>query len=154
MRFDQEGIREQRQQRAEVREGVQGIGGASGIRAGEPRLEQRTRRGEHEKGKCDVCGEHRQDPGAWLRRIQGLPGITRDLLVELLLESDIPCEEVAITVKELRQADEIWITSSTWEIVPVVQLDAEPVGTGKPGEIWKQATEIYQAFKTGMSNDA
>jgi len=83
-----------------------------------------------------------------------LPGITRDLLVELLLKSDIACEEVAIAVKELRQADEIWITSSTWEIVPVVKLDAEPVGTGKSGEVWQQATEIYQAFKTGMTNDA
>ena len=83
-----------------------------------------------------------------------LPGITRDLLVELLLKSDIACEEVAITEKELRQADEIWITSSTWEIVPVVKLDAEPVGMGKPGEVWQQATEIYQAFKTGMMDDA
>ncbi len=83
-----------------------------------------------------------------------LPGITRDLLVELLLDSDIACEEVAITEKELRQADEIWITSSTCEIVPVVKLDAEPVGTGKPGEVWQQATEMYQAFKTGMAGDA
>jgi len=83
-----------------------------------------------------------------------LPGITRDLLVELLLESDITCEEVAITEKELRQADEIWITSSTWEIVPVVKLDDEPVGTGKPGEVWQQATKMYQASKTGMTDDA
>ena len=83
-----------------------------------------------------------------------LPGITRDLLIELLQESEIPSEEVAITVKELRQADEIWITSSTWEIVPVVLLDDEPVGTGKPGELWQQATEIYQAFKTEMTDDA
>jgi len=83
-----------------------------------------------------------------------LPGITRDLLVELLVEANIPCEEVAITEKELRQADEIWITSSTWEIVPVVKLDAEPVGTGKPGEVWQQATEMYQAFKTAMAKDA
>ncbi|MCK5668364.1 MAG: aminotransferase class IV, partial [Gammaproteobacteria bacterium] len=82
-----------------------------------------------------------------------LPGITRDLLVELLLNSDIACEEVAITEKELRQADEIWITSSTWEIVPVVKLDGGPVGTGKPGEVWQQATEIYQAFKTQMAED-
>lgn len=82
-----------------------------------------------------------------------LPGITRDLLVELLLESGIPCEEVAITDKELKQADEIWVTSSTWEVVPVVKLDAEPVGTGRPGKVWQQATKIYQAFKDRMAND-
>jgi D-alanine transaminase len=82
-----------------------------------------------------------------------LPGITRDLVVELLLESDIPCEEVPITDKELKQADEIWITSSTCEIVPVVKLDDNPVGTGKPGKLWQQAKDIYQAFKNRMTND-
>lgn len=81
-----------------------------------------------------------------------LPGITRDLVVELLTESGIPCEEVAIKEIELKQADEIWITSSTWEIVPVISLDNNPVGTGRPGEVWQQASEIYQAFKTDMTN--
>lgn len=77
-----------------------------------------------------------------------LPGITRDLVVELLSESSIPCEEVVVKETELKEADEIWITSSTWEIVPVIELDGEPVGTGSPGEIWQQASSIYQAFKT------
>jgi D-alanine transaminase len=81
-----------------------------------------------------------------------LPGITRDLVVELLTESGIPCEEVAIKEVELKQADEIWITSSTWEIVPVIKLDNNPIGTGRPGEVWQQASEFYQAFKTGMTN--
>ena len=81
-----------------------------------------------------------------------LPGITRDLVVELLTESGIPCEEVAIKEIELKQADEIWITSSTWEIVPVINLDSNPVGTGHPGEVWQQGSEIYQAFKTGLTN--
>ena len=58
-----------------------------------------------------------------------LPRITRDLVVELLTESGIPCEELAIKEIELKQADEIWITSSTWEIVPVTRLDNNPVGT-------------------------
>jgi len=81
-----------------------------------------------------------------------LPGITRDLVVELLTEAGIPCEELAIKETELKQADEIWITNSTWEIVPVVMLDNNSVGTGRPGEVWQRAFEIYQAFKTGMTN--
>ncbi len=81
-----------------------------------------------------------------------LPGITRDLVVELLTESGIPCEELAIKEIELKQADEIWITSSTWEIVPVTRLDNNPVGTGRPGEVWQQVSEIYQAFKIGITN--
>ncbi len=80
-----------------------------------------------------------------------LPGITRDLVVELLSESGIPCEEVVIKETELKQADEIWITSSTWEIVPVIELDGKPVGTGRPGEVWQQAFRIYQEYKTRMS---
>ena len=80
-----------------------------------------------------------------------LPGITRDLVVELLSESGIPCEEVVIKETELKQADEIWITSSTWEIVPVIELDGKPVGTGRPGEVWQQAFRNYQEYKTRMS---
>ncbi len=79
-----------------------------------------------------------------------LPGITRDIVVELLPTSGIACEEVAIKKSELKHVDEIWITSSTWEIVPVVELDGEPVGTGSAGVVWQQAYEIYQAFKTRM----
>lgn len=76
-----------------------------------------------------------------------LPGITRDLVVELLNKAGIMCIEKPVSREELEQADEIWITSSTWEIVPVVKLDDNPVGDGKPGRIWKRATEIYQQFK-------
>lgn len=79
-----------------------------------------------------------------------LPGITRDLLVELLQDSGIICREETVTRDELFQADEIWITSSTWEIVPVIKLDGLPVGSGAPGPIWRQAVGIYQRFKTGI----
>lgn len=76
-----------------------------------------------------------------------LPGITRDLVVELLHEHQIPCQEVKITESELRDADEIWLTSSTKEIVPVTQLDDQPVGSGEPGAMWFRIVAIYQAFK-------
>ena len=76
-----------------------------------------------------------------------LPGITRDLVVELLNDAGLDCIEAAITRAELLKADEIWITSSTWEIVPVTSLDNKPVGNGKPGPVWQKAVEIYQNFK-------
>jgi D-alanine transaminase len=78
-----------------------------------------------------------------------LPGITRDLVVELLQKAGIPCAETTIHRNELEQADEIWITSSTWEIVPVIRLDNSPVGDGKPGKVWHEAMAIYQEFKAG-----
>ena len=76
-----------------------------------------------------------------------LPGITRDLAVELIRESDYQCLEVPVTRTELLQADEIWITSSTLGIAPVVRLDGKPVSGGKPGPVWHGVNDIYQAFK-------
>ena len=76
-----------------------------------------------------------------------LPGITRDLVVTLLNEAGINCLETVIHKDELFDADEIWITSSTWEIVPVVSLDGKPVGDGKPGKLWQRSIDLYQQFK-------
>ena len=76
-----------------------------------------------------------------------LPGITRDLVLELARAHDIVKAERNISERELRQADEIWITSSTREIVPVLKLDGQPVGNGQPGPIWQKMIDIYQNYK-------
>ena len=76
-----------------------------------------------------------------------LPGITRDLVLELLVREGIPCVETGIARNHLVAAEEIWTTSSTWEIVPVIKLDDRPVGNGQPGTYWQRACEIYQRFK-------
>ena len=76
-----------------------------------------------------------------------LPGITRDLVVELISESLYQCREVPVSKAELLQADEIWITSSTLGIAPVVRLDGRPVSGGKPGLAWRDIDTIYQDFK-------
>lgn len=76
-----------------------------------------------------------------------LSGITRDLVMELLDEAGIPCDEGRISERELRDADEIWITSSTMEIAPVVRLDGAVVGKGVPGPAWRRTSELYEIFK-------
>ncbi len=76
-----------------------------------------------------------------------LPGVTRDLVLELLDKEGLDCREESIMTDELKTADEIWITSSTWEIVPVVKLDDAVVGTGQPGPVYDRANRVYQAFK-------
>ncbi len=78
-----------------------------------------------------------------------LPGITRDLVVELIGTSPYQCREVPVSKAELMQADEIWITSSSLGIAPVVRLDGRPVRDGKPGPVWQDVDAIYQAFKRG-----
>lgn len=76
-----------------------------------------------------------------------LPGITRDLVVELCRNNEVPCEEGPISEQQLRAADEIWVTSSTKEIVPVTRLDAASVGNGRPGPVWQQLIDLYQKYK-------
>jgi D-alanine transaminase len=81
-----------------------------------------------------------------------LPGITRDLVLELAATHDLPCSENDVKVAALRDADEIWITSSTREIVPVTRLDARPVGTGRPGPVWKTMIGHYRNYKEAVRN--
>jgi D-alanine transaminase len=76
-----------------------------------------------------------------------LPGITRDLVIEVLAAAGVPCLEVEVPEAELARAEEIWLTSSVREILPVVQLNGCPVGTGRPGPMWGRCVEWYQAFK-------
>ncbi len=76
-----------------------------------------------------------------------LAGITRDLVIESLRSAGTSLEERAIPESELRQADEIWITSSTREIYPVTVLDGKPVGDGQAGPLWAKAFELFQARK-------
>lgn len=76
-----------------------------------------------------------------------LPGITRDLVLELAGENDVKTEVRDVAATELRQADEIWLTSSTREIAPVVNLNDRNVGNGKAGPLWHKMINIYQEYK-------
>ncbi len=76
-----------------------------------------------------------------------LPGITRDLVVELANTHKMPIEEVAISEKEFLSADEIWLTSSTKEILAVTKINEQQVGNGKPGAVWKDMYQKYQDYK-------
>jgi len=79
-----------------------------------------------------------------------LPGITRDLVLELSIETGIKAQESDITFQEFKSADEIWLTSSTKEILPVTELDGSPVGDGKPGKVWRMMNDVYKKYKTTL----
>ena len=79
-----------------------------------------------------------------------LPGITRDLVLELATANGLACEESNFGSEELKQADEIWLSSSTKEVLPVTQLDNQPVGNGQPGSVWAQVQKLYQAYKQDL----
>ncbi|MGQ0586949.1 MAG: D-amino acid aminotransferase [Gammaproteobacteria bacterium] len=76
-----------------------------------------------------------------------LSGITREVLIEALTAAKVQVKEKRLTLNELRSADEIWLTSSTREVLPVTRLDGEPVGTRKPGPMWKKAYALFQDAK-------
>ncbi len=81
-----------------------------------------------------------------------LPGITRDLVIELALANGLTVDERDIQQGELETADEIWLTSSTREIAPVVKLDNRVVGEGVAGEYWKNIIALYQDYKQELRN--
>jgi len=76
-----------------------------------------------------------------------LPGITRKVIIELIQNQNIPFQETAITTETLKRADEIWLTSSTREIIPVTELDSRSVGTGAVGPLWHTLNSLFQEKK-------
>ncbi|MEE9492578.1 MAG: aminotransferase class IV [Gammaproteobacteria bacterium] len=76
-----------------------------------------------------------------------LPGITRDLILELAEKQNIAHEETSITEKQLCLADEVWLTSSTREILAVTKINKTTIGNGKPGTMWKTMTGLYREYK-------
>jgi len=76
-----------------------------------------------------------------------LGGITREVIIELCRENKMVLQEKPVSEDELHDADEIWMTSSTREIMPVTMLNRHKVGKGIPGPQWLRMIELYQAFK-------
>ena len=86
-----------------------------------------------------------------------LGGVTRQLVLELADEHGIQLQETDIDYEQLLDADEVWISSSTRAVVPVVEVDGELIGDGKPGPLWHKMyqlfIEFHQALMTGQRDD-
>lgn len=78
---------------------------------------------------------------------QMLTGVTYDVVQELAARHGLTCLLQAVGEAEARSADEMWITSSSKEILAVTELDGRPVGNGVPGPIYRRMFDYYQAFK-------
>lgn len=83
-----------------------------------------------------------------------LPGITRDLILELAVNLGIPTQERHFGLEELHLASEIWMSSSTREILAVIELDGEVIGNGKPGPVWTAVQSAYQEYKSKLRTQA
>jgi len=80
-----------------------------------------------------------------------LPGVTRDVVVELAHEMGIPVSETPIYVHEVPRLSELFLTGTTSDVMPIVRLDEKPVGTGKPGTI---ARQLHQGLVARLAPQA
>ncbi|WP_047397003.1 D-amino acid aminotransferase [Chitinibacter sp. ZOR0017] len=76
-----------------------------------------------------------------------LAGITYELVLELAQQYGLPLAVRPLSEAELREADEVWLTSSSKEILPIVKIDDQPVGNGRPGPIYQTMLSVYQSYK-------
>lgn len=79
-----------------------------------------------------------------------LPGITREVILELAEANQIPFREDVIALEALQNAEEIWVASSTREIVPVIELDGSSVGMGVPGALYQRMDQLLQSYKKSL----
>ncbi|MBX9904569.1 MAG: D-amino acid aminotransferase [Burkholderiales bacterium] len=83
-----------------------------------------------------------------------LPGITYDVVIEIARAREFEIEVRPVSEAEVRSADEIWVTSSTKEVLAVTTLDGKPVGDGKPGLLFRRMHALYQSFKKDQMRTA
>ena len=76
-----------------------------------------------------------------------LPGITYDVVLELAQAAQIPVEIRDLSEAETRAAHEIWVTSSSKEVLAIVKFDGNVVGDGRPGPVFRRMHQLYQEFK-------
>jgi len=76
-----------------------------------------------------------------------LAGITRNLVLQLARELEIPTEETRLTAADLPIADECFLTNTTVEVLPVTQVDGQKIGDGRAGEITRR---LHASFRDSL----
>ena len=79
-----------------------------------------------------------------------LPGITYDVVVELAQEHGIGYEIRSVSEAEVRSAQELWLSSSTREVLAITRLDGQAVGDGKPGPLFRRMYALFQELKAQL----
>jgi len=80
-----------------------------------------------------------------------LPGTTRDVVAELAARLGVPSESSRVSEAELRAADEIWLAFATRGVLPVTTLDGAPVGTGRPGPLFKRMSAAFANYTRDLA---
>ncbi|MEH7304384.1 D-amino-acid transaminase [Neobacillus drentensis] len=73
-----------------------------------------------------------------------LKGITKDVILQICARNNIVVEERTFTLNELFDADEVFLSSTTSEVMPIIEVDGKSVGDGFPGPITKSLQELFE----------
>ncbi len=73
-----------------------------------------------------------------------LSGVTRTVVLELAKKEGIPVQERQVWLEELRTADEVLLSGTTVEVMPVVRVDEAPVGSGRPGDVTRRLAASFR----------
>jgi branched-chain amino acid aminotransferase len=74
-----------------------------------------------------------------------LDGITREVVLSLAREQEVPIEEGCYTPDAVIEADECFLSNTTMEIMPVSDVDKKSIGTGMPGGVTRRLQALFQA---------
>lgn len=77
-----------------------------------------------------------------------LPGITREVVLQLCRGINITVDESPISVDQIKEADELMLLSTTLEVTPVVQVDDWKLGHGAPGAVTRKLQQAFEALIT------
>ncbi|MBN1794774.1 MAG: branched-chain-amino-acid transaminase [Candidatus Omnitrophica bacterium] len=75
-----------------------------------------------------------------------LNGITRQVIIGIARKNKFPCTEKILTRHDLFIADEVFLTGTAAEVIPVIKIDSRPIGTGKPGRITRELMREFHAL--------
>jgi len=124
-------------------------------------IETARRAGAYEAVLIDAQGfvtEATHTSLLWVRegRLEGtpegheiLPGMTRQLVLRLIGSLDISFKGAHVNLNELKAADELILVATTTEVVPVIELDGAPIGTGTPGPV---ALRLHRAYEAAVQD--
>lgn len=78
-----------------------------------------------------------------------LHGITREIVLQIASGAGYQVHEQQLTLFDLYSADEVFITGTVCELVPVTMIDSRPIGTGQPGQHWRSLLDLYRDLVDG-----
>jgi D-alanine transaminase len=93
------------------------------------------------------------DGTLWTHPVDGsvLPGVTREVILEIARSQGIPVREEGMTVEAFRRADEVFLAGTLSDVMPIVKVDGKPVGGGKPGPV---SLRLFKSFRERLDATA